>query len=99
MHSQQPLAREGKIISSTYFAASTYISNPAVSFYEIEIQGDLDPDPVPPSKLEASKMTGNPSDTQKGKSLALCHAILPPLERCNRIIVICHMERDQSHYI
>ena len=50
--------------------------------------------------MEARKMTRNPSNTQKGKTLALCHAILPPLERCNRIPIICYMERDdQSHYI
>ena len=78
MHSQQPLVREGKIIASTSFAASTSIADPSLSVYEIEIQGDLDLDPVPPSKLEARKMTGNQSDTQKGKTLALCHAILPP---------------------
>ena len=82
-HSQQPLAREGKIISSTSFAASTSIANPAISVYEIEIQGDSDPDPLPTSKLEARKMAGNPPDTQKGKTLALCHAILRPSERCH----------------
>ena len=99
VHSQQPLAREGKIISSTSFAASTSIADPAVSVYEIEIRGDSDIDPVPTSKLEARKMTGNPSDTQKGKTLALCNAILPPSERCNRLPVRCYMERAQSHYI
>ena len=79
MHSQQPLAKEGKIISSASFAASTSIADPSFSVYEIEIQGDSDLDSVPTSKLEARKMTGDPFDTQKGKTLALCHAILPPL--------------------
>ena len=46
VHSQQPLAREGKIISSTSFASSTSIADPVVSVYDIEIQGDLDRDPV-----------------------------------------------------
>ena len=44
VHSQQPLAREGKKITSTYFAASTSIANPSLSVYEIEFQGDLDID-------------------------------------------------------
>ena len=78
VHSQQPLAREGKIISSTTFVASTSIANPVVSVYEIEIQDDSDPDPVPTSKLESRKMTGNTSGIQKTENLALCHAILPP---------------------
>ena len=99
VHSQQPLVREGKIISSTSIATSTSIGDPAISVYEIEIQGDSNPDPVPTSKLEARKMIGNQYDTQKGKTLALCHAILPPLERCNRIHVRCYMEMAQSHYI
>ena len=81
VHSQQPLVREGKIISSASFAASTSIAYPYFSVYEIEIHGDLDLDSVPTSKLEARNMTGNPFDTQKGKTLALCHAILPPSER------------------
>ena len=81
VHSQQPLAREGKRISSTSFAFSTSIDDLAVSIYEIEIRGDSDLDPIPTSKLEARKMTGNPYDTQKGKTLALCHAILPPSKR------------------
>ena len=93
VHSQQPLAREGKIISSTSFAASTSIADPAILVYEIEIQGDSDPDPVPTSKLEVRNMTRNPFDTQKEKTLALCHAILSPLERCNRIAVRCYMAR------
>ena len=97
MHSQLPLPREGKNISSTSFAVSTSIADPSISIYKIEIQGDSDP--VPPSKLEAKKMTGNPSDTQKGKTLALCHAILPPSERCNRLPVRCYMARAHSHYI
>ena len=37
VHSQQPLAREGKNISSTSFAISTSIVDPIVSVYEIEI--------------------------------------------------------------
>ena len=44
-------------------------------------------------------MTGNPSDTQKGKPPTLCYAILPPSERCNRIPLICYMEMAQYHYI
>ena len=63
VHSQQPLAREGKIISFASFAASTSIADPSFSVYEIEIQGDLDLVLVPTSKLEARKMTGNPSGT------------------------------------
>ena len=99
VHSQQPLAREGKIISSNSFAASTSIADLSLSVYEIYIQGDSDLDSIPTSKLESRKMTGNPSDTQKGKTLALCHAILTPSERCNRLSVRCYMERAQSHYI
>ena len=93
VHSQQPLAREGKIISSTSFSASTSIADLVVSVYEIEIQGDSDLDPVPTSKLEARKTAGNPSNTQKGKNLALCHAILPPSGRCNKIPVRCYMAK------
>ena len=78
MHSQQPLAREGKIIASTYFETFASIVDPSLSVYEIDIQGDSDLDSVPTSKLEARKMTGNSPDTQKGKTLVLCHAILPP---------------------
>ena len=44
-------------------------------------------------------MTGKPSDTQKGKTLTLCHAILPPSERCNRIPIIFYMARAESHCI
>ena len=45
-------------------------------------------------------MTGNPSDIQKIEKLALFHAILPPLERCNKLPLRCHMARsDQSHYL
>ena len=99
VHSQQPLEREGKNIPSTSFEVSTCIAKLVVSVYEIEIQGDSDLDSVPTSKLEARKMTGNPPDTQKGKTLALCHAILPPSGRCNRLLVICYMERAQPHYI
>ena len=40
VHSQQPLAREGKNISSTSFAVSTSIVDPTVSVYDIEIQGE-----------------------------------------------------------
>ena len=95
----QPLAREGKNISSTSFVVSTSIVEPAVSVYEIEFQGDSDPNPFPTPKLEAMKMTGNPSHTQKTKNLALFHAILPPSERCNKLPVRCYMERsDQLHY-
>ena len=100
VQSQQPLAREGKIISNTSFEASTSIADPTISVYEIEIQGDSDPDPVPNPKREARKMTENPSDTQKGKTLALCHAISPPSERCNKLPMRCYMERvDHSHFI
>ena len=99
VHSQQPLAREGKIISSASFEASTSIVDPSFSVYEIEIQGDSDLDSIPTSKLEVRKMTGNPPDTQKRKTLALCHAILHPSEICNSLPVRCYMSRDQSHYI
>ena len=81
VHSQQPPAREGKIIASTSFPASTSIADPSISVYDLEIQGDSDLDSVPTSKLEARKMTGNSPDTQKGKNLGLCHAILPPSGR------------------
>ena len=37
VHSQQPLAREGKNIASTSFAASSSIADPSLSVYEIEI--------------------------------------------------------------
>ena len=37
VHSQQPPAREGRIIASTYFKASTSIVDPSLSFYEIDI--------------------------------------------------------------
>ena len=63
VHSQQPLAREGKIIASTSFTASTSIADPSLSVYEIEIHGDSDLDSVPTSKLEARKMIGNSPDT------------------------------------
>ena len=53
VHSQQPLAREGKIISFTSFTASTSITDPTISVYEIEIQGDSDLDPIPTPKREA----------------------------------------------
>ena len=99
MHSQQPLAREGKIIASTSFIDSTSIADPSLLVYDIKIQGDSNLDSVPTSKLEDRKMTGKSPDTQKGKTLALCHAILPPSERCNRIPVRCYMERAQFHYI
>ena len=81
MHSQQPLAREGKNIPSNSFAVSTSIAKLAILVYEIEIHGDSDLDQVPTPKQESRKMTGKPPDTQKGKTLVLCHAILPPLER------------------
>ena len=85
MHSQQPLSREGKIIASTSIKTSTSIVDPSLSVYEFEIQGDSDLDSIPTSKLEARKMTGNSPDTQKGKTLALCHAILTPSGICNRL--------------
>ena len=53
VHSQQPLAREGKNISSNSFAISTSIADPDLSVYEIQIQGDSYPDPVPTPKWEA----------------------------------------------
>ena len=93
MHSYLPLEREGKTIPSTSFAVSTSIEDPTVSVYEIDIQGDLDPDPVPTPKQEARKMTGNPSDTQKTKNPVLCHAISPPSERCNKLPMRCYMAR------
>ena len=100
VHSQQPLTREGENIPSTSFLVSTSIVDPAVSVYEIEIQGDSDPNPVPTPNQKARKMTGNPSDTQKTKNLALCHAMLPPSERCNKIPMRCYMARsDQLHYL
>ena len=37
VHSQQPLAREGKIISFASFTASTSIADPSLSIYDIEI--------------------------------------------------------------
>ena len=61
-HSQQPLAREGKIIASTTFTASTSIEDPSLSVYEIDIPGDSDLDSIPTFKLEARKITGNPPD-------------------------------------
>ena len=99
VHYQQPLAREGKIIASTSFTTSTSIVDPFLLVYEIDIRGDSDLDLVPTSKMEARKMTGNSPDTQKGKTLVLCHAILPPSERYNRLPVRFYMARDQSHYI
>ena len=87
--SQLPLEREGKKIPSTSFAVSTSIVEPTVLVYDIEIQGDSNLDPVPTPKREARKMTRNPSDAQKTKNLMLCHAILPPLKRCNKIHVRC----------
>ena len=78
VHSQ----REGKNIPSPSLAVSTSIVEPVVSVHEIKIHSDLDSDLVPTYKQESRKMTGNPSDTQNTKNLALCHAILPPSERC-----------------
>ena len=63
VHSQQPIEREGIKVPSTSFVVSTGIADKAKLVYEIEIQGDSDLDPIPPSKLESRKMTGNPSDT------------------------------------
>ena len=94
MHSQQPLAREGKNISSTSCAVSTNVADPIISVYDIEIQGDSNPYLVPTPKWEARKMTGNPSDTQKTKNLVLFHAILPPSEICNKIPLIFYMARS-----
>ena len=94
VHSQQPYVREGKKKSSTSFVVSTSITDPVVSVYEIDIQGDSDPDLVPDSKMEARKMTGNPFDIQKTKNLVLCHVKLPPSKRCNRLTVRCYMEMD-----
>ena len=91
VHFQQPPAREGKIIASIYFTDSTSIANPSILVYDFDIQGNLDS--VPTSKLEARKMTGNSPDTQKGKTLALCHAILPPSGRCNRLPIRCNVEK------
>ena len=87
VHSQLSLDREGKKIPSTSFAVSTSIAEPVVSVYEIEVQGYSNPDPVPTPKRESRKMTRNPSNTKKEKNLALCHAILPPSERCNKLPV------------
>ena len=72
IHSQLPPNRKGKNIPSTSFVVSTSIADSAVSVYEIDIQGDSDPDPAPTAKGEARKMTRNPSDTQKKNNLALC---------------------------
>ena len=91
--------REGKIIASTSFTASTSIADPSISVYDLQIHGDSDLDSVPTSKLEARKMTRNSPDTHKGKNLALCHAILPPSGRCNRLPVRWNMARAQSYYI
>ena len=74
VHSQ----REGKNIPSPSLAVPTSIAKPVVSVHEIKIHSDSDLDSVPTSKQEARKMTGNPSDIQKTKKLALCHSILPP---------------------
>ena len=94
VHSQ----REGKNIPSPSLAVSTSIAELVVSVHEIKIHSNSDS--VPTSKQEARKMTGNPSDIQKIEKLALCHAILPPSERCNKLPVRCHMARsDQSHYL
>ena len=71
VHSQYPLAGEGKIIASTSFTTSTSIADPSLSVYEIAIQGDLDLDSVPTSKLEARNMTGKPSDTQRKDTCAM----------------------------
>ena len=38
VHSQHPPAREGKIIASTSFTASTSIADPSISVYDIKIQ-------------------------------------------------------------
>ena len=38
VHSQQPLAREGKTIASNSFAASTSIADPSLSVYELRFR-------------------------------------------------------------
>ena len=78
VHSHQLLTREGINIPYTSFVVSTCIAELAVSTYDIDIHGDLDPDLVPTPKQEARKMTRNPFDTQKTKSPMLCHAISSP---------------------
>ena len=84
------IERGGKKIPSTSFVVYTSIVEPIVLVYEIEIQGDSDPDLVPTPKRVARKITENPSDTHKlqKENLVLCHA-----ERCNKPPVICFMER------
>ena len=64
VHSQQPLAGEGKNISSTYFTVYTSIVDPIVSVYEIDIQGDSAPNLVPTPKRAARKMTRNSSNIE-----------------------------------
>ena len=66
------------VLTPRFNLHTTSIAESAILVYDIEIQGDSDIDLFPTSKLEARKMTGNPPDTQKGKTLALCHAILSP---------------------
>ena len=90
VHSQ----REGKNIPSPSLAVSTSIAEPVVSVHEIKIHSDSNSDLVPTSKQEARKMTANSSNIQNTKKLALCHAILPPSEICNKFPVICHMARS-----
>ena len=109
VHSQLPLEREGKNILSTPFKVSTSISKSKVEdsvvlVYEIDVPSDSNPNPSPTPNPKtkwaqkvigaAGKMTGNPFDTQKTKNLALCHAILPYLERCNKFPVRCYMARS-----
>ena len=68
VHSQQPPTREGKIIASTSFTASTSIADPSILVYDIKIQGDSDLDSVPTSKLE--------TQLTLRKERLLCYAIL-----------------------
>ena len=89
VHSQ----REGKNISYTSFAVSISIEEPSVLVCEIKIQDDSYSNSIPTPKKEARKMTGNPPNTYKTNNLALCHEILPPSERCNKLPVRCYMER------
>ena len=83
VHSQ----REGKSIPSPSLAVSTSIAKPVVSVLKIKIDSYSDSDSIPMSKQEARNITGNLSYIQKIEKLGLCHAILPPLERCNKLPV------------
>ena len=79
VHSQLPLEKGGKNILSTPFAVSTSIleseAELVVSVYDIEIQGDLDPNIIPTPNPNpkwaqkvigaAGKMTRNPLDIKR----------------------------------